>query len=323
MLRVIFAGSPQFADTIFCALVDAAIRPIAVYTQPDKPKGRGRKLSPNPVKLRASELEIPIYQPDSLRDEEAQAELAALLPDVLVVVAYGQILPQSVLDIPKFGCINVHASLLPRWRGAAPIERAVMAGDHETGVAIMQMEAGLDTGPVYRMSRTPIETKPDDTCANLEQNLASLGAEDLIQVLGELESGNLAPPQPQPEAGVTYANKLTPQDRIPNWHSSAELVAKHIWALRDRLPVRAQITGAGVQILSAHPVEQNELDSTTQPGTLVDANKSGITVQCATDLLRITQLRMEKGKGTILSAADAINGHQAAFVPGHVLAPPE
>ena len=316
-MKIAFAGSPEFADAILLRLIKNNYKPVAVFTQPDKGKGRGRKVVATPVKQRAEKFSIPVLQPRRMREEEAQTALANLKTDFLVVAAYGQILPQAVLDLPRFGCLNVHASLLPRWRGAAPIERAVMAGDHITGVTIMHMEAGLDTGPTYVEASLPIVTTGERQLSELEADLAQLGADLLIQVLDRFAAGDAPTPSPQPDTGVTYADKLNAEDREVDWHGSAEQIQRKIWALRDRLPARVQLGGVKMQLLEAQVQPQVEQNNVSQPGCLVDATKHGLVIQCATDLLRVTSLRLEKGKGTVLSAAEALNGHRNLFLPGH------
>ena len=223
----------------------------------------------------------------------------------------------AILQLPTHGCINVHASLLPRWRGAAPIERAVMAGDTETGVGIMQMETGLDTGPVYREAKLPILINSDSRLLQLEAELAQLGAGELLCVLDELQQAPLPKPKRQSEIGITYAHKLTSEDREIDWSASASTIHRQIWALRDRMAVRAQVAGTTMQLLQAEVIEQLDNSPHNQAGCIVDATKHGILIQCATDLLRITKLKLEKGKGTELTAAQAINGFQQVFTPGH------
>lgn len=312
-------------------LSQGEFRPIAVYTQPDRPKGRGRKLKANEVKKLATELEIEVLQPASLRDADAQETLRRLDPDVLIVAAYGLILPPAVLDIPTYGCINVHASLLPRWRGAAPIERALIAGDTKTGVCIMHMEAGLDTGPVYATDELAIDATVD--AAELELELASRGATLLTSVLQQLlafhsqrashQGKSLAPERfleehatAQSDSGVIYAHKLTPEDRVIDWHTSADTIARQIQALRHRQPVRTRLGDVGIRFLAAHVINQNVTDGAPPPGTLLDASKEAISIQCAIDILQITQLQFEKGKGTTLDPAAALNGYKRLFVPG-------
>ena len=319
-LTTAFAGSPAFAASILGDLAATKFAPIAVLTQPDRASGRGRKVAVNPVKGLAKELDLVILQPPSLRSSEAHAEIAQLDLDVLIVASYGLILPREVLILPTYGCLNVHASLLPRWRGAAPIERAIMAGDAETGVCIMQMEEGLDTGPVYASESVPITDHT--TAKDLYQTLAERGAQCLISLLKEIsaaKAGKGKPPQAaaQNDDFATYANKLSKNDRIINWQQPAEQIAQQITALADRLPVRVRINECGVQLLAARRLEQTVLRTeTVNPGTIVDASANGLTVQCATDLLQITSLKVERGKGKVLDPVAAFNGFKDLFYPG-------
>jgi methionyl-tRNA formyltransferase len=312
-LRIAFAGSPSFAAAILDALWATRFAPIVVLTQPDRPRGRGKKLAVSPVKASALEHACPVLQPQSLRDTSAREELAAVTPDILVVVAYGLLLPQVVLDIPSYGCLNVHASLLPRWRGAAPIERAIMAGDRRTGVCIMQMDAGLDTGPIHASAAIEIETS--QTGGDLEARLAELGLQQLLKVLERFADahakGKPAPvPTPQNSDGSTYANKLTAQDRVVDWHNDAALIANQVRALAERMPVRVRIGDHTMQILSAAPAAQT---TTYAPGTIVGANKEAIVVACGSGTLRITALKVEQGKGATLTPAAALNGYPDVF----------
>lgn len=322
-LRTIFAGSPEFAADILAGLLDSSFAPVAVYTQPDRRTGRGKKVKPNAVKRLAGKHDLPVYQPASLRSADAAAELGALAPDVFLVAAYGLLLPQSILDVPTYGCINVHASLLPRWRGAAPIERAIMAGDDKTGVCIMHMEKGLDTGPVYARAEVPITSATN--VAELEQELARVGVESLVAVLRQIADARregvtpatfLARAEPQSEHGATYADKLTPADSAIDWREGAETIARRIQALSERQPMRARIGDVGVRLLAAEVVMQTMNDASPPPGTLLDANKQALSIQCATDILQITRLKVEKGKGSTLDAAAAINGFKHLFQPG-------
>ena len=213
-MRIVFAGTPEFAAQHLQALLDAGCQVVAVYTQPDRPAGRGQKLMPSPVKQLAVQHDIPVYQPQTLRAAEAQTELAELNADLMVVVAYGLILPQAVLDLPRLGCINSHASLLPRWRGAAPIQRAIEAGDSESGVTVMQMEAGLDTGPMLLKVSTPITA--DDTGGSLHDRLAALGSDALVQAVAALEAGTLSG-EVQDDSQATYAHKLNKDEARLDW----------------------------------------------------------------------------------------------------------
>ena len=310
-LRIAFAGTPTFARTILAALCQSEFTPNLVLTQPDRPKGRGRAVQASPVKELAQELGLPLAQPVNLRDAENLESLQKAAPDVLVVAAYGLILPSSVLSLPRFGCINVHASLLPRWRGAAPIERAIMAGDEETGVCIMQMEEGLDTGPV--MAQRQISIEPEYTTQPLEQILANTGSELLLATLQKLPVAA----KPQPAQGATYAKKLTSKDRIAEWQGSAKAVHHVVRALSDRMPVRCEINGAVMQILAARVVGQNNPEATkAKPGTLLKTAKEGFYVQCGQDELVITRLKLNRGKGQAMDAAAALNGYPDIFYSG-------
>jgi methionyl-tRNA formyltransferase len=318
-LNIAFAGSPQFSAAVLAALIRAGFEPNQVYTQPDRPKGRGRKMQPSPVKELALSHGIKVEQPVSFKDSEAQATLKALSPDVLVVVAYGLILPSPVLEIPRFGCINVHASLLPRWRGAAPIERALMAGDKETGCCIMKMDAGLDTGPVYRRSKVAITAKTD--ILKLEGQLAAVGSEDLVIVLKAFEkarSSGTAPPEPEPqsEAGITYAQKLTALDRVLDCKRPGQTLVNQINALSARMPVRCEIGHKRAQLLSA---EIQETDASGPPGTIAELSTAGLRINCATKQLLIKKLKFESGKGTVLDGPAMVNGHSADLNVGATL----
>jgi methionyl-tRNA formyltransferase len=227
-LRIVFSGTPIFASNALLALFSRRFDVVAVYTQPDRPAGRGMKLTPSPVKTLALEHHIPVLQPASLKSADAQAELAALKPDLMIVAAYGLILPQAVLDIPRLGCLNIHASLLPRWRGAAPIHRAILAGDTESGVCIMRMEAGLDTGPVLLEKRTPIAA--DETTGSLHDRLAALGAEAIVEIVERLAAGEKIAESTQPADGVTYASKIIPEEAKIDWRAEAKLIDRQVRA---------------------------------------------------------------------------------------------
>lgn len=320
-LTTVFAGSPVFAATILDRLVNSKYAPVAVLTQPDRPKGRGRRTQANAVKNFATKADIKVHQPPNLRDPAAVELLAQYQPDLLIVAAYGLILPPTVLRIPKFGCINVHASLLPRWRGAAPVERAIMAGDPQTGVCIMEMAEGLDTGPVYAQQEIPLTDQSN--AHEVENQLAELGAELLLRTVKKFAKAarddNLALPTPlaQNNELATYAEKLTPRDRHIDWQKSATAIARQINALAQRMPVRTIIGDCGVQLLAARCIEQTlRPDPNIAPGTLLDASKSGLAVQCATDMLQITSIKVERGKGKAMDAAAAINGFKQLFVVG-------
>jgi methionyl-tRNA formyltransferase len=303
-LRLVFAGTPQFAVPCLAALIDAGHELAAVYTQPDRPAGRGRRLQQSPVKVLASERGIPVRQPVSLkRDAQARTELQALAPDLMVVVAYGLILPVSVLETPRLGCVNVHASLLPRWRGAAPIQRAVLAGDQVSGVCIMRMEAGLDTGPVYLCRELGLA--PHETGGSLHDKLATLGAGALLEALPGIADGSLAP-QPQDEAAATYAHKLDKAEAQIDWTQAAASIERQVRAF-DPWPVaQTTLNGETLRIWSAEAVQDQP--SGVVPGAVVAADRSGILVAAGSGMLRITRLQ-PPGKRPMV-AADFLNARR-------------
>lgn len=312
-LTVAFAGSPDFAQIILERLQKSRHPCKLVLTQPDRPKGRGRKLIPNAVKTFAASQDLPVLQPSTLKDVDTLTALRELQPDVLVVAAYGLLLPESVLSLPTYGCINVHASLLPRWRGAAPIERAVIAGDKETGVTIMQMEKGLDTGPVYATQTLTIEDS--DTVLALEQRLANMGAELLISVLDRLPDQ----PTPQSNQGICYAHKLMAEDRMIDWRNDAKHIARQVWALAHRMPVITHLDGMQIQITKARALSNDNSEPPAIPGEQLDAGKKRIIVACGTGSLEVHQLQINKGKGTPMDATAARNGYSEIFAPGRIL----
>ena len=296
-LKVIFAGTPEFAVPTLEALHAAGHDLVAVYTQPDRPAGRGRRLRPGPVKQFALEHALEVRQPVSLRDPSAQRELAALGADVMVVVAYGLLLPQAVLDAPRLGCVNVHASLLPRWRGAAPIHRAVLAGDRETGVTIMQMERGLDTGPALARKAVPIG--PDDTTGTLHDTLAALGAELLVETLPALARGD-ASPEIQDERLATYADKLTKAEARLDWRAPAERLDRQVRGLVPWPVAETHLDGQTLRVWEATP----RPGQASPPGTIIAAGPEGIDVACGDGLLRIRRLQLP-GKRAIDAGAFA------------------
>ncbi|MBN6110145.1 methionyl-tRNA formyltransferase [Xanthomonas bonasiae] len=301
-MKIVFAGTPDFAVP---SLRAAAQRHevIAVYTQPDRPAGRGRGLTPSPVKLEAVARGIPVLQPETLRSPEALQTLRALQPDLMVVVAYGLILPKAVLAIPTHGCWNVHASLLPRWRGAAPIQRAIEAGDSETGVCLMQMEAGLDTGPVLMSQRTPIGDS--ETGGQLHDRLAALGAQVLADGLGLLRAGIRPVPQPQPDAGITYAHKLDKAQARLDWQQPAAQLALRVRAFNPWPITEAVLAGERVRI---HGAVALELAHAQPPGTVLAASRQGIDIACGQGALRLRVLQREGGKA--ITAADYLNARR-------------
>lgn len=301
-LRLVFAGTPEFAVPGLRACLDSGAEVVAVYTQPDRPAGRGRKLGPGRVKQAALDAGIPIEQPETLKDEAAQCRLRDLAPDLMIVIAYGLILPKAVLAIPRLGRWNVHASLLPRWRGAAPIQRAILAGDTETGICLMRMETGLDTGPVLLSARTPI--RPDDTGGSLHDRLAVLGAEVLLDGLQRLMRGETLLETPQPETGVTYAHKLEKAEAKLDFTRSAAELERKVRAF-DPWPVaEAEIEGERVRVWHAlaFPTPESRVPS---PGQIAAASKQGIDIACGEGVLRI--LKLQHAGGRVISAADYLN----------------
>ncbi|RYD16403.1 MAG: methionyl-tRNA formyltransferase [Lysobacteraceae bacterium] len=290
-MRVVFAGTPEFAVPAFEACRASGAEVVAAYTQPDRPAGRGRKLNASPVKQAALAAGVTVEQPETLRDKAARARLAAHAPDLLVVVAYGLILPKSVLALPRLGCWNVHASLLPRWRGAAPIQRAILAGDAETGVQLMQMEAGLDTGPVLLERRTPITR--DDTGGSLHDRLAALGADLLAEGLARVQRGDSLVATPQAEDGVTYAHKIDKAEARLDWNESALALERTVRAF-DPWPVaEAWVEGERLRIWSAL-ADAEPFDAT--PGSLVAGDRDSLAIATGEGVLRILELQREGGR---------------------------
>lgn len=281
--RIIFAGTPEFSVAPLQALLDSEHQVIAVYTQPDRPAGRGRKLTPSPVKQLALEHNLPVFQPESLKTLEAQAELHALDADIMVVVAYGLILPKTVLDAPKLGCLNIHASLLPHWRGAAPIQRAIETGDPKTGITIMQMDAGLDTGGMLYKVETPIQ--PDDTAKDLHDRLAPLGAQALLDTLDQLEQ---LTPQPQDNHQACYAAKLSKAEAEIDWSQSAQQIVRRIHAFNPWPMAFTHFDGEPLRILQAQALPGPKHDT---PGEMILLEKLGVDVMAGDGLVRITQLQ--------------------------------
>ncbi|WNP35093.1 methionyl-tRNA formyltransferase [Enterobacter kobei] len=311
-LRIIFAGTPDFAARHLDALLSSGHHVVGVFTQPDRPAGRGKKLMPSPVKVLAEENGLPVFQPASLRPQENQQLVADLHADVMVVVAYGLILPKAVLDMPRLGCINVHGSLLPRWRGAAPIQRALWAGDTETGVTIMQMDVGLDTGDMLHKLICPITD--EDTSATLYDKLAGLGPAGLIETLAQLANGT-AQPQVQDEAQVTYAEKLSKEEARVDWSLSAAQLERCIRAFNPWPMSWLEIDGQPLKIWKASIIDTG---TTAEPGTIVDATKQGIQVATGDGILNVESLQPAGKKA--MSAQDLLNSRREWFVPGHRLA---
>ncbi len=305
--RLVFAGTPAFAVPALRELVAAGYPPVTVYTQPDRPAGRGRKARPSPVKLAALDYGLPVEQPASLRDPAARERLAGLRPDLMIVAAYGLILPQSVLDLPRLGCVNIHASLLPRWRGAAPIQRAILAGDTETGVCLMRMEAGLDTGPVLACATTPIHA--EDTGGTLHDRLADIGAGLLIGSLPDLLEGKLRA-QPQDHDAATYASKVSKAEALLDWRKPARQLQRQVAAFNPWPVAHTRWHGEPLRIWRATVICES---ADAAPGTVLAAGRGGIDVATGEGCLRLLELQLPGGR--VLAAE--------AFLRGHSLKPGE
>ncbi|MGL5031255.1 MAG: methionyl-tRNA formyltransferase [Aeromonas sp.] len=307
-LKIIFAGTPDFAARHLAALLSGDHEVVAVYTQPDKPAGRGQKLTASPVKELALAHNLPVYQPASLRKEDVQAELAALGADLMVVVAYGLILPKVVLDTPRLGCINVHGSLLPRWRGAAPIQRAIWAGDTHTGVTIMQMDVGLDTGAMIRKVTCPIEA--DETSARLYDKLAELAPPALVETINAMATGNTTA-EVQDEALANYAEKLSKEEARIDWSMDAAAIERSIRAFNPWPISWFDIAGQTIKVWQAKVLESRH----DQPaGTLLNADKQGIDIATGQGVLRLLTLQPPGKKA--MSVADLLNSRRDWFEPG-------
>lgn len=310
-LRIIFAGTPDFAARHLGELLASDHEIVAVYTQPDRPAGRGKKLTASPVKQLAQEHNIDVYQPVSLRHEEAQQTLASLNADLMIVVAYGLILPKVVLDAPRLGCINVHGSLLPRWRGAAPIQRSIWAGDLETGVTIMQMDEGLDTGDMLYRQALPIEAT--DTSATLYEKLAEIGPKALLEAVSQLSEGKLQG-EPQDDAQANYAEKLSKAEAEINWTHSAVHIERCIRAFNPWPVSYFNHHDLAIKVWQAAVVEHPEA---TEPGTILKADKEGIVVATGAHALALKVLQIPGKKQ--LGAGDILNSRHDWFIPGQKL----
>lgn len=311
-LRIIFAGTPDFAARHLDALLSSAHQIVGVFTQPDRPAGRGKKLMPSPVKVLAEAHNIPVFQPATLRQAENQQLVADLNADVMVVVAYGLILPQAVLAMPRLGCINVHGSLLPRWRGAAPIQRSLWAGDAETGVTIMQMDVGLDTGAM--LSKLACAIAAEDTSATLYNKLADLGPQGLLDTLQQLASGR-AQPEIQNESLATYAEKLSKEEARIDWSLSAIQLERCIRAFNPWPMSWLEIDGQPVKIWSASVITAM---TDAQPGTILSVSKQGIQVATGEGILNLESLQPAGKKA--MTAQDLLNSRREWFEPGTVFA---
>ena len=306
-MKLIFAGTPAFAAQSLNAIIAAGHRLELVLTQPDRPSGRGMMLRPSPVKEVAEASGIEVFQPVTLKDPAAQERLRTVQADAMVVAAYGLILPQAVLDMPRFGCVNIHASLLPRWRGAAPIQRAILAGDAESGVCIMQMEAGLDTGPVLQSERVPISA--GETAGTLHDRLAELGAQLIVDTLAKLPIAAV----PQPDDGVTYAAKIEKAEAQLDWRLPARQLERQIRAFNPSPGAVGTLDGVAVKVWRAGLVP-----ASAAPGSIVSADRTGIVVACGEGGVCLTEL--QKAGGKRLPAAQFLAGNPIA--PGAAFALP-
>ncbi|WP_318521813.1 methionyl-tRNA formyltransferase [Photobacterium leiognathi] len=307
-LRIVFAGTPDFAARHLAALLSSQHDVVAVYTQPDRPAGRGKKLTASPVKAIALENDIPVYQPVSLRNEEAQQELAAIDADIMVVVAYGLLLPQEVLDTPRLGCINVHGSILPRWRGAAPIQRSIWAGDTETGVTIMQMDIGLDTGDMLKVATLPIEAT--DTSATMYEKLAELGPDALIDCLSDIADGTAVAVK-QDDEQANYAKKLSKEEALIDWTMDAAAIERCVRAFNPWPMSYFTVAEQNVKVWQTAVEADNQGKA---PGTILSADKQGIVVATGNGALRLISLQPPGKKA--MSAADLLNSRREWFEPG-------
>lgn len=315
-LRILFAGTPEFAAAHLKALIAADQQVVAVYTQPDRPAGRGKKLTPSPVKTLAQHHSIPVEQPLNFKSEEAIAQLHHYQADVMVVVAYGLLLPVAVLNAPKYGCINVHASLLPRWRGAAPIHRAIEAGDAESGITIMQMDQGLDTGDMLEIVKLPIT--PTETTASLHDKLITAGAPALLKTLDQIVQGTLSP-LPQPKEGVIYAHKIQKSQAQLDWRQPAAVLERRIRAFTPHPMAFTEIGATRIKVCQATlAAAPSTTTRATLPGTVLDVSSAGVIVACKEGALCITQLQLPGKRPVNLSGF--LNAHPNMIQPQYVFA---
>jgi methionyl-tRNA formyltransferase len=289
--RILFAGTPDFALASLRVLCDSGVTPLAVFTQPDRPAGRGRKLKASPVKEFALSKEIAVHQPESLKDTDVVKEISELQADLIIVAAYGLILPQAILDLPKHGCLNVHASLLPRWRGAAPIQAAILAGDEETGISLMQMTAGLDSGPVF--AQQSVRIGDTESAGELLERLALLGGEMLCEQLPDILAGKLKA-EPQDENSVTYAGKIRKSDAAMNWRKSAAELLREVRAYKPVPGAFFDLDGEQIKCWSAEIAD----GQSGTVGTVISAGRDGIDVACGEGVLRMLELQ-RPGRGKI------------------------
>ena len=309
-LRIVFAGTPEFAAVALRALIHANLAPVAVYCQPDRPAGRGMKAEPGPVKTTALQHRIPVEQPASFRCEDSLHTLASHRPDLMIVAAYGLILPESVLDCPPLGCINIHASLLPAWRGAAPIHRAIEAGDRHTGITLMRMDKGLDTGAMLMKVSTTIG--PEETTGELHDRLARIGAEAVVEAIPQLASGTLQG-EPQNPDQATYAHKISRDEARLDWTQSAVSLHRKIRAFNP-WPVATTLLGGKVLKIWSAQVDTTWRDRHAPPGTLLPSGPGEILVACGDGALQLRRLQLPGGRP--LASGEILNGHATLFATG-------
>ena len=310
-LKIIFAGTPEFAALHLQALINSQHQVIAVYTQPDRPAGRGNKLQASAVKQLAQQYNIPVFQPPTLKDQSAQAELAKLGADLMVVVAYGLLLPQKVLETPKYGCINVHGSLLPKWRGAAPIQRAIWAGDSQTGVTIMQMDEGLDTGAMLHTSSIAIENT--DTSATLYSKLSTTGPQALLDTLDKLSD---IQPQKQDDSQASYAKKLSKEEARIDWQDDATQLERNVRAFNPWPVSYFELNGQTVKVWQSQLQTVSEKRA-YQPGEIISADKQGVLVKAGKHALLLQNLQFPGKKP--MAIADVLNGRSDLFTVGNII----
>lgn len=309
-LRIIFAGTPAFAVPCLEALINSTHNVVAVYTQPDRPSGRGQTLQASAVKQTALQYSIPVYQPVNFKTPQSKEILKELNAEIMVVIAYGLILPKSVLEIPKYGCINVHASLLPRWRGAAPIQHAILHGDKKTGITIMQMDAGMDTGNILQKVNLFIDE--NETSQSLHDRLSTIASEPLLEILNLISEGQTCISTPQEEKGITYASKINKSDFRINWSESATSIERQIRAFYPQAYIFA--SEMPIRIQKAHILEKS---STQSPGTILAIDKNGIEVATGTDCLSIDIIQFP-GKKSV-QVHEWIHGNHSSLYPGLIL----
>lgn len=308
-MKLIFAGTPEFAVPTLQTLLDSQHEVVAAYTQPDRPAGRGRSVRASPIKILAEQQGVPVIQPQTLKDELAAAELKGLHADLMVVVAYGLILPVNILEIPRFGCLNVHASLLPRWRGAAPIQRSILAGDTETGITIMQMDVGLDTGDMLK--RETVRIMDETTAQELHDELASLGADALLQVVEALDRGEPPEPEQQDDTLATYAEKLNKQEAQINWNLPSREIMRQVKAFN---PWPVSFTRQSGKTLRVWDACLSQASKNAQPGTLINIEDDQPVIACGSGALKLLEVQPEGKKR--MPAKAYMNARKAELKPG-------